>query len=169
MNAIDAIKTQYFLTYRTIDMNTDGMTHEDSLRQPSPAGNCANWILGHMTAVQNEVLKLLGEEPAWQSDSLQRTSAPITSAAEAIDWDVMRAELLASEERCLAALDALAPERLDEPGYPNPLGGEITFGELLNFLGFHQAYHAGQLGTARRFAGLEGAIASPAERGNAPA
>lgn len=162
MNATDAIKTQYLLAYRTTAMNTEGMSHEDSLRQPVPAGNCANWILGHLTDVQNEVMKLLGLEPAWDSQTLRRTDGPITTEAEAIDWDAMRDAFLASEERCLEAIGSLPAEKLDEPGYPNPLGGEMTFGELLNFLGFHQCYHAGQLGVARRVAGLDGAISRPA-------
>jgi len=162
MNAKDAIKTQYVLAFRTTAMNTEGMSHEDSIRQPVPAGNCANWILGHLTDVQNEVMKLLGLEPAWDSEALQRTADPITNEAEAIDWDAMRRAFLAAEEPCAAAIDALPPEKLDEPGYPNPLGGEMTFGELLNFLGFHQCYHAGQLGLTRRVAGLDGAIARPA-------
>lgn len=164
MNPADAIKSLYQLTYRTIDMNTEGMSHEDSIRQPSPGGNCANWILGHITDVQNEVMKLLGEEPAWDSESLERTKNPISGADDAIDWDAMRREFLASEPRCLAAIDALTGEKLDEPGYPHPLGGEVTFGELLNFLAFHQVYHAGQIGLSRRLAGLRGVIGSPAER-----
>ncbi len=169
MDPAAAIKSLYQLTYRTIAMNTDGMSHEDSIRQPSPGGNCANWILGHITDVQNEVMKLLGEAPAWESESLTRTSNPITGADDAIDWDVMRRELLSSEARCLAAIDGLAAEKLDEPGYPHPLGGEVTFGELLNFLAFHQIYHAGQLGLSRRLAGLDGVIGSPAEREEAQA
>ena len=164
MEAADAIKTHYALAYRTIAMNTEGMSHEDSICQPAPDGNCANWIVGHVTAVQNEVMKLLGEAPAWDSEALERTARPITTEAEAIDWDVMLSELLASEKRCLAAIDRLSPEKLDEPGHPNPLGGELTFGELLNFLGFHQCYHAGQIGMARRVAGLDGVIKGPQER-----
>ena len=167
MNATDAIKTHYALAFRTIAMNTEGMSHEDSIRQPTPAGNCANWIVGHVTAVQNEVMKLLGEAPAWDSEALDRTAQPITTGAEAIDWVVMRDALLGAEERCLAAIDRLAPEKLDEPGYPNPLGGELTFGQLLNFLGFHQCYHAGQIGLARRLAGLDGVIKGPRERAEA--
>ena len=167
MDARSAIRSHYQLAYRTIDMNTDGMSHEDSIRQPSPGGNCANWILGHVVAVQNEVMKLLGERPAWESESLARTESPITTEAEAIDWDVMRREFLDSEARCLAAIDGLSETKLDEPGYPNPLGGELTFGELLNFLGFHQVYHAGQIGLSRRLAGLDGVIRSPAERAQA--
>jgi uncharacterized damage-inducible protein DinB len=167
MNAADAIRANYMLAYRTTGMNTEGMSHEDSLRQPSPAGNCANWILGHLAAVQNEIMKLLGEAPAWDSEALQRTAAPITGAEEAIDWDVMRREFLGSEERCLAAIDRLDAAKLDEPGYPNPLGGEVTFGELLNFLAFHQSYHAGQLGLCRRLAGHDGAITGPGERRDA--
>jgi len=169
MDARDAIRTHYAFAFRTIAMNTEGMSHEDSIRQPTPAGNCANWIVGHVTAVQNEVMKLLGEALAWDSEALERTAKPITTEAEAIDWDAMLEALLGAEERCLAAIEGLPPEKLDEAGYPNPLGGELTYGELLNFLAFHQCYHAGQVGMARRLAGLDGVIKGPRERAEANA
>jgi len=169
MDARDAIRTHYSFAFRTIALNTEGMSHEDSIRQPTRAGNCANWIVGHLTAVQNEVMKLLGEAPAWDSESLERTAKPITTEAEAIDWDAMLEALLGAEERCLAAIEGLPPEKLDEPGYPNPFGGELTYGELLNFLAFHQCYHAGQVGMARRLAGLDGVIKVPREPAEANA
>lgn len=164
MRASDAIRTHYEFAYRTIAMNTEGMSQDDSLRQPVGGGNCANWILGHVIDVHNDVMQLLGEAPVWDSDALRRTERPITSEADAIDWETMRRELFASEARCLAALDRIQPESLDEPGHQGPFGGELTRGELLNFLAFHMVYHAGQIGLARRLAGLPGVIRSPRER-----
>jgi len=50
---------------------------EQSLAQPSPGGNCANWILGHLTNVQNGVMQLLGEKPVWKAGSSRgRGSTP---------------------------------------------------------------------------------------------
>src|SRR5262249_15619821 len=76
---------QFDLVYRMIAENVAGMTAEQSLAQPSPGGNCANWILGHLTNVQNSVMKLVGEEPVWESDQLSRAGwEPITGQHKAI-------------------------------------------------------------------------------------
>ncbi|MFQ5550850.1 MAG: DinB family protein [Gemmatimonadales bacterium] len=159
MQAKQALKSQYSLFYHTVAMNTEGMTHEDSMIQPAPAGNCANWILGHLVGAQNMIMDVIGEVPVWESDTLANAGGePITDESQAIDWDTARSKLLGSQNRCLAAIENLTDEQLDKGGYSNPLGGEITLGGLINFFAYHQAYHAGQLGISRRLAGYESAI-----------
>ena len=60
MNQQESIAHQFGLMYRVTASNLERMTPEQSLAQPSPGGNCANWILGHLTNVQNGVMQLLG-------------------------------------------------------------------------------------------------------------
>ena len=45
---------------------------------------------------------------------------------------------------------------LDDEGFTDPFGNQVTRGEFLNLMAFHQCYHAGQLGLSRRLAGLPG-------------
>src|SRR5262245_48226703 len=79
MKSQQMIAHQFDLVYRMIADNVGGMTAEQSLAQPSPGGNCANWILGHLTNVQNTVMRLVGEEPVWESDQLSNAGwEPIT-------------------------------------------------------------------------------------------
>src|SRR5688572_12216123 len=163
MTAQQVLAHQFGLVYRMIADNVEGMTAEQSLAQPSPGGNCANWILGHLTDVQNGVMRLLGEEPVWESEQLRRASFdPITEAHQAIDWDTLRERFLASRERCLAAISRLSDDKLSET-VPHPFGGTCNRAELLNVLAFHQTYHAGQVALARRAAGLEGVIKGPGQ------
>lgn len=162
MTGKDALTQQYGFFYLIAKRNLDGFGPEDSVVQPSPDGNCANWILGHLIDVHNAAMGLVNESPVWDSDELARTTeGPITCADEALDWSTMVAKLLESEPRFMAALDALSEEQLDEDGFTDPFGNAVTRGALLNLLGVHQSYHAGQLGMSRRLAGLEGAIRSP--------
>ena len=159
-----ALKSQFQVLYGTISDNLAEMSHEDSLVQPSPGGNCANWILGHLTNVQNQTMQLLGEAPVWESPELERAGLdPITSPDRAIDFDTMKANFLGSAERCLAAIDGLSDEQLAQGGIPHPFGGETTRGALLALLSFHQAYHAGQLALSRRVAGYPGAVKAPGQ------
>ena len=143
MKVQEAIAQQFGLMYKIAATNLEGITSEQSLAQPSPGGNCANWLLGHLTNVQN------GFEP-------------ISGRHAAIDWNTLRDRFLGSRDRCLAAISAQSDERLAE-SVPHPFGGTCTRAELLNVLAFHQAYHGGQLAMSRRIAGLEGAVKGPGQ------
>lgn len=161
MTGKDALKLQYHFFYLTAKANLEGMSAEQSLTQPSPGGNCANWILGHLVGAHNNVMGLANEAPVWETEDLARTAEPITSADQALDWDTMVSKLLASEDRLLAAIDGLTDEQLDEGGMDDPFGNPITRGQYLNLMALHQNYHMGQLGLSRRIAGLPGAIRAP--------
>ena len=163
----DALKSQFQVLFATLRDNLDGMTQEDSVAQPHPGGNCANWILGHLTNVQNQLMQLVGEDPVWESPQLERAGTePITSAESAIDFDLMRDRFLGSAERLMAALERLTDDDLAQDGIPHPFGGTTTRGALLALLSFHQAYHAGQLGLSRRLAGHPGAVGAPGQDGH---
>jgi uncharacterized damage-inducible protein DinB len=161
MNVQEATSQHFRLMYQTAAANLEGMTHEQSVLQPSPGGNCANWILGHLTNVQNGVMRLVGEKPVWESGDLAKAGDdPITGPTNSIHWDTLRDRFLGSRERCLTAVSALSDTALAET-VPHPFGGTCSRAELLNTLAFHQSYHTGQLALSRRIAGLEGAIKSP--------
>lgn len=162
MTARDLLRQQYRFVYQTAAANASGLTQEDSVRQPSPGGNCSNWILGHLVGAHNSVMKLLGEDPVWEDQSLARAGAePITGPDGAIPWETLRERFIESQDRCLAAIDGLTDEQLAEGGFTDPFGNACTRGELLSLLAFHQAYHAGQLGLSRRLAGHRGVIGAP--------
>lgn len=167
MKIQDAVSQQFGLMYQVAAANLEGVSLEQSLARHSAGGNCANWILGHLTNVQNGVMQLIGEAPVWESDQLARAGFdPITDPAAAIDWHTLRDRFLGSRERCLAAITALSDKALDEP-VPHPFGGMCSLAELLNTLAFHQTYHVGQLAISRRIAGLEGVITGPGQKASA--
>src|SRR5262249_44395986 len=55
-----------------VKLNAGGLTHEESLVQPVPAGNCLNWVLGHLVATRSHLLRGLGDEPLWDDDDWRR-------------------------------------------------------------------------------------------------
>ena len=58
-------------TLQVLHMNLQGVTQNESV-EPQPAGNCMNWIVGHVLCVYNDVLPFLGQERVMSKDSLQR-------------------------------------------------------------------------------------------------
>ena len=57
------IANMYEFSYGAIKRNLEDVTNEESLVQPPGAGNCLNWVLGHIVAARNTVLKLAGGAP----------------------------------------------------------------------------------------------------------
>lgn len=158
----DLIATQFAYTHFVIRKNTEGVTQEDSLFRPQPAGNCVNWVLGHILASRNGLLRVLGEETFWtqeQENRYRRGSAPLVDGNEALPFEEMLRLLDASQETVVAAIKGFDPERLGDPAPISPVGNpDETMGSLFAALAFHEAYHAGQTGVIRRVMGKEGAL-----------
>ena len=151
----DTLSKLYGYNVMVIEKNLDGITNEESLFQPQPGGNCLNWVLGHIVATRNAVMKVIGENPVWsdtEAAPYRRGSAPLTSAETALPLEKILNDLRDSQNRLMAKLGQMQPEELEahlEDG---------TRYEQLAVLQFHEAYHAGQPGTLRRFTGKAGAI-----------
>lgn len=152
---VDSLKKLFEVNHSALLMNVKDLTHEESLIQPSPAGNCLNWVAGHIVASRNQALALLGEEPIWsaaEADPYKRGSSPIRQGDRALALSKILADFELSQGRIRAGLGRITQRDLEEKL------GDKTAGESLHFLHFHEAYHIGQVGLLRRMAGKEGAI-----------
>jgi uncharacterized damage-inducible protein DinB len=151
------LKKLYETSHYALHVTTEGLTHEESLVQPQPAGNCANWILGHVVASRNIIFRLLQDELVWdaeQAAKYDRGATPLTDGAGAVPFARILEDLDRSQERLAVRLATLTEDELAAPSGR----GDATVGWLLAFLQFHEAYHAGQLGLLRRLLGKDGAI-----------
>jgi hypothetical protein len=148
---------------RTVKTNLDGITHEESLVQPQPGGNCINWVLGHLLSIYNQALPLLGQQPVTDPSTIERYkrgSAAISAPGEARRFEQLMAEWDETVKRVDAGLAGLTAEVLERPAPagagPTEPGDKVR--QTLSTLLFHQGYHAGQTGVLRRLVGKAGAI-----------
>ena len=149
-------------THSVFKLTVDGLTQEDSLIQPKPAGNCLNWVVGHLLCVYDQMLPLLGQASVMQPGALkryERGSAPIKSASEAMELSYLLTGIEEAVARMDAGLQGLSEETMDSPAPFSPTGRPETVRSLVSLILFHQAYHTGQAGMLRRLAGKNGAIA----------
>jgi hypothetical protein len=154
-----ALKTQVHYNLGALKMNLEGLTHEESLVQPQPAGNCLNWIVGHILANRAGILGLLGQGPVWNEDETQpyqRGSEPLTDPALAKHLDELVAMLETAQDSILAGLSEISEEALQAPAPSGREGETVETG--LAALVFHEAYHVGETGILRRLLGHDGAI-----------
>ena len=154
----------YEFSYGATQRNLDGLTHEDSMISPEPAGNCINWVLGHMVTGRGLVLMLAGASPTVLTEdeaaAYKRGSAALSEGGNAVDLARLKGALEETQQRLIPALQALTdaalsaevPEEFRRP----PLNG--TVGQALARLSYHEGYHNGQIGILRRLAGKESAI-----------
>lgn len=141
-----------------VQANTGDLSNDESLVAPRPAGNCANWVLGHMVASRDKMLGLLGQKPVWDEATAKRYdngSAPISNgAAGTVPFDRIRAAFQTSQERAMAGLSGADAATLAQKAPFSPTGNpDETIGSLLATLVFHDAYHAGQTAMLRRVVG----------------
>ncbi|MDH5507811.1 MAG: DinB family protein [Anaerolineae bacterium] len=145
---------------RVIKMQSEGLTHADSLLQLPFRGNCLNWVLGHLAGSRDSVLDVLGEEPLLTEEEKSRYgygSAPVTQDGEDIvPMERLLDVLEKGQEKIAAGLARLKPD-----DYRREVGqGErkTTLDHRLFFLYFHDAYHTGQTEILRQLAGTDDGI-----------
>jgi uncharacterized damage-inducible protein DinB len=155
----EALIQSFAVNLQVIHLQTEGLTHQDSLLQPPFRGNCLNWVLGHIMAGRNICLKLLGEPPLWmeaQESHYRRGSEPIVSDEQAYPLDELLRHLDQSQQQLSAVLTEMSSEAL--AAIVPFRGGQRPLAEALSGQHWHETYHVGQLELLRQLAGTDDAI-----------
>ena len=140
--------------YTYLRQEVDGLTHEDSLLQIPSGGNCLNWIVGHIVSARCPVMKGLGIEPIWTDDQraiYRGGSAPITAenAHTAYRLESLLSDYDRSQEAIIACLRTKTLEDMSAPSFQP----DRTLGESIDYFGWHEGFHVGQLEYLRNLAG----------------
>jgi uncharacterized damage-inducible protein DinB len=162
MTNASLLSKMFELSYGALFRNLEGITHEESLISPEPAGNCLNWVLGHILATRNRLLPLVGVEPIWPRENAFLYSGRDEaqwSLARAFHLDAIKTDLARSQQQLLGAFDALPESALASPAES---GGAL--GDVIGFFHFHESYHGGQIALLRRIVGRPGVIRPPTPR-----
>lgn len=145
MNNLESA-TVFKYTGLLINRSLADISHEESLIEPEKGGNSINWILGHLVYSKDSILKSLGLETLCNfiyKDNYERgTKLKPDCAIEIKDILKLYNE---GHEKLMKQLEEI--QITDE---------EIR--ENIIFLGFHEAYHTGQIGLLRRMLGKESII-----------
>lgn len=140
---------------KIIEEQTRDLTHTDSLLQPLPAGNCLNWVLGHLITSQLAIISAIGGIPPFDVNVVaryERDSEPIYGDEPGVLKLPVLLDLL---EQVNSTVNTLLGG-LDENAFSREIQiGErkMTLGWRIFFLHFHFTYHIGQLEYLRQLAG----------------
>ncbi|MGA8213684.1 MAG: DinB family protein [Candidatus Sulfotelmatobacter sp.] len=122
-NEIEVLQHQARVTQRVMRLNVEGISHEESLIQPQPAGNCLNWVIGDLVFAYELIFPLLGQKPVMGEGRLKpyaRHSSPLRDSAEAVPLQELLAAFDKASERMDAGLADLVTKKLDEPAPYSP-------------------------------------------------
>ena len=148
----------FALTQKIIELQTEGLSHADSLLQLPFRGNCLNWVLGHILVGRNSVLKLLGQPPIWgeEASRYESGSVPLVDDERALPLDLLLRDLDRSQQQITAALESISPGALAM--VIESRGRQQSVGQTIAGLHWHETYHTGQLELLRQLAGTDDAI-----------
>ncbi len=154
----ELIRERYRFCNLAFKMNMKGISDADSLLAPS--GSSINWIVGHLLATRNSILKLTNCEPIMTFEQCEPYSRG--SAGGNTDGFMALSDLMKlykqSQQIILDQLADLTDEQLSAPIPTDDDNKPDTLANQLLFFHFHEAYHVGQIGMMRRAIGKEGAI-----------
>ena len=132
---------------------TEGINQAESLLIPPVAGNCMNWVLGHMLENRDTALNLLGQPSVLserETQTYRRGSEALVEPGAATDIAVLMAKMDDSYASLITVIQALPEGGLDQEV---DFHGMKPLGEVLYFLQWHETFHLGQLDPLRQLAG----------------
>ena len=164
----------YKAAQMVIAAQLQGISHEESLAQPSKEENCLNWIAGHLLSSRGRILTELGGEgflTEEESERYKMGSEAIGPGSRCVDLARLTEGLNQTGETLLARIKQTTSEdlsrELDPKQFPIPVE-EPTLATLLALFMYHEGYHSGQLALGRRLLGKPSGLEGPEVSNGAP-
>ena len=156
-----SILRMFEINYNALMANLDGISDDEALIQPRPAGSTINWVVGHIVVSRDVLLTVLGEKSVMEDeDSVHyKRGAKVEDVNLLIPLSKLIEALRQSQELLKAGLKRLSEEEINKPFEIGETDKDrSSLADQLSFIQFHEAYHVGQTGLLRRLVGKEGSI-----------
>lgn len=143
-----------------VQMQADGLTHDDSLIQTPYRVNCFNWVVGHLVTGRDDALRAVGASSVWSGDTeerYRRESEPIMEDGPGVlPFPDLLDALAETQRRIEQAVGELTEQQL---AVETMIGDKpVTLASRLRFFYFHDTYHTGQTELLRQFAGTNDSV-----------
>lgn len=154
----DILLQNFRFSHFVLMANVEGITHAESLRPAAPGASSLNWIVGHVVRSRHDVLALADCAPALDPSQLaryERDQPAMTRDGDGVlPFDTLVAAFDASQKALVARLETITDDELAAPcRHVLDPAQQSRVAVQLAGLSFHEAYHAGQTGLARRIIG----------------
>jgi len=125
-----------------------GINDSDAMLRPNDKVNHINWLLGHLTTCRFMLYNLLGGNETDPHFNLY--FKPISSSANYPDLQTTKSNWERITKLLLCKVESFSDDEMEKE-LPGKDGRPKDF---LSFFIYHEAYHLGQIGYARKFLGL---------------
>jgi uncharacterized damage-inducible protein DinB len=141
-----------------LDRALKGLAPEEWLRRPNQTSNHLLWIAGHMVWARAMTLGFLGSSWSRPWMPLFGRGAKLVETEQYPSPEEIVAGF-ADVSACLTqAFENVSDEVLAAPAPPKSPSFDGKVGGMVDFLAYHDTYHAGQICYLRRWLGHEGAV-----------
>ncbi len=161
MTVSQLLQKQYRFADMALRLNVKGISNDESIIQPEPAGSCINWIAGHLLATREDIFEILSIEPMQSDEDTEpyRRNSDSSNTDRFTEFLELLTRFKKSQKLILSRLESLNDEQFAQPmPNDNPDADSAILSGRLLFYHFHEAYHIGQIGVVRRLIGKDGAI-----------
>lgn len=126
----------------------DGINDKDALKRPNDQVNHINWLLGHLTTCRYMLLNLIGGNASDPNFNIYFKAIADETKYPALKeirehWEKVSSVLIEK-------IESISEEEM-ETEIPGKGGRPKDF---ISFFTYHEAYHLGQVGYARKFLAL---------------
>jgi uncharacterized damage-inducible protein DinB len=155
----DLLSLGFRMAQRSHLANLKGLSDEEGAQLLGIEGNSINWIAGHVLASRDRLLLRLGGAAFLTRDegaSYATGSSPKAAQPPPVGLTRIIEGLTATGDFLSAKLRTLSDGDLEAGVDPKTVRVPLdpaTLGSLLSFFVYHEGYHSGQLGLARRVLG----------------
>lgn len=143
------LRTLFGFNETTMKLNISEITQLESLRYPVNGGNCINWILGHIILSRDLILEITGNKKL-STDAIQKKYRK----GSVIFIEIENAEEISDLLNRFNESQEILMKTLLKKDFRD----DKETNENLTGLGFHEAYHLGQIGILRRMTGRKSLI-----------
>lgn len=126
----------------------DGIDDQNALERPNNRVNHINWLLGHVATCRFMLLNLIGGNE--NDPYFHLYFKAIADDTNYPDLYAVRSNWEKASRLLIERVEALSPEEMESEIAGK--GGKPK--DILAFFIYHEAYHLGQIGYARKFLGL---------------
>lgn len=126
----------------------EGISDKDAVKRPGTDSNHINWLLGHLTTCRFMLLNLIGGKESdpyfniYFKEISNETKYPDLKTISN-NWDK-------ASKLLIDKISSMSDEVIESP-IPDKGGSPKDF---ISFFTYHEAYHLGQIGYARKILGL---------------
>jgi len=126
----------------------ENLTEEDALKKPYEHSNHINWLLGHILHCRFMLGNMLGMKADNPFGEIYWTA--IEDKAYPSVEEIVK-EFPKISEKVIAKIASMTNDELDA----RPAPDKPSMTEMVSFFVYHEAYHIGQIGYARKAIGLK--------------